>query len=114
MVITTESLGWVVGIAGTLVGMGIALFNAKRSAKADIAEQVSFKTELRKDMEFLKENAKETKKEVKSISSTMNTNFGELSERLTRVEELAKQAKNDAEFAISRVEQVQTQKNLSA
>lgn len=81
-------VGILFGIAGTVFGIAMAYLNWRRNSNMDLQLSATGQGELRTDIKYIKQGIND----IKSDMRERDKEIGELSERVTRVEESSKQA----------------------
>ncbi len=84
----TIELGVLIGIICTIAGTAFGYFNWRRNDKKDIRADAASDGELRADINYIRRGVEDIRVDLKA----QDKRFGELTERVTRVEESAKQA----------------------
>lgn len=84
----TIELGYLIGILGTLFGIFMGYTNWRRTNAKDIQTDAAGNGELKSDINYIKRGIEDIKVDMRVQEKQM----GELTERVTRVEESSKQA----------------------
>lgn len=84
----TVEMGALIGLAGGILGMVLGYSNWRRIANRDIQTDAVGSGELRSDVSYIKRGIDDIKVDMKVTEKRV----GDLCERVTRVEESAKQA----------------------
>ncbi|MED4749967.1 hypothetical protein [Brevibacillus choshinensis] len=83
-----EGLIAIISVASALTGIALGWMGRARSTRQDIAQQASSDTNLKVDVEYIKRGVDDIRAEQRSQGKEIE----KLAERVTRVEESAKQA----------------------
>ncbi|MDR7318932.1 hypothetical protein [Brevibacillus nitrificans] len=83
-----EGLIAIISVASALTGIAVGWTGKARTARQDIAQQASADTNLKVDVEYIKRGVDDIRAEQRSQGKEIE----KLAERVTRVEESAKQA----------------------
>lgn len=96
---TTITIGTLLSIVSALIGYSVYLRNIKKDVKRETQEEASVriddtkeKVQLNTKLDILLSNNTEIKGEIRDINNKFDTFKDAFNERLTRVEESAKQA----------------------
>lgn len=84
----TVELGVLIGIVCTVLGTAFGYFNWQRANRKEIQLSATDSGEMRSDIKYIKQGIEDIKVDMRVRDKEM----GELTERVVRVEESAKQA----------------------
>lgn len=84
----TIELGVLIGLVCTVLGTIFGYLSFRRTSNKDLKDDAVSNGELRADINYIRRGIEDIRVDLKA----QDKRFGELSERVTRVEESAKQA----------------------